>query len=311
MNMNDILYVLTVAEEKNFSRAAKKLLISQPALSQSINRVELVLQTKLFFRKCNTFSVTPAGEIFIEKGREILNVNQEMLRQIGKFKEQSDNTLLIGSSWFYNGYHLTKVVAAFRRQMPDIKLEIVEKISHELERHVVNGDLELCLIPKPLVFLKLKYESLYSENLLFVISKNYPLYHTEGFPPSSDVPGEYPVIDLALVKDEPFSSIQSKRFQIIQDELCEQAGFKPRIANNNMSWITVQSFITEALGVGFLPISLVESSSDNLNLAAYRVQGSNAAYPFMIAYKDRKNLSKAAARFIKVTKETTLSHYTK
>ena len=309
MNMNDILYVLTVAEEKNFSRAAKKLLISQPALSQSIQRVELVLQTKLFFRKCNTFSVTPAGEIFIEKGREILKVNQEMLRQICESTQQSESTLRIGSTWVYSSYHLTKLIAAFRKEMPDVKIEIVVKLSHELERYVLDGELELCLIPQPFSPKELHYEPLHSEILLFGVSKNYPLYHKEGFPPSSDVPGEYPIIDLALAKNEPFFATFNKYIQVIQDELCKQAGFEPIIINSNMSSITVQYFIAEGLGVGFLPISLVKASSETLNIAAYRIKGRDSFYRYMIAYKDKKKLSKPAAHFTQLAQKTTLSDF--
>jgi len=105
MNLRDIQYVLAVHEEGGFSKAAKKLFVSQPCLSQSIQRLEKELTTELFCRENNVVTLTKAGQLFIEDGQEILNLCKSMRMRIADVVESEHVHLKVGISIFYSPYY--------------------------------------------------------------------------------------------------------------------------------------------------------------------------------------------------------------
>lgn len=95
MQLRDIVYVLAVADEGNFSKAALKVHVSQPALSQLIQRLEDELGVKLFIRKSNRVILTNAGKIFYEDGKEILKRSDKLIEKMRDFRSLKEGELTI------------------------------------------------------------------------------------------------------------------------------------------------------------------------------------------------------------------------
>jgi Transcriptional regulator len=298
LHINDILYIKTIAEERSFSKAAKKLLISQPALSQTVQRLEQRFGVEFFIRKNNAVFLTPAGEAFVRDGSKILELSEQLTKTMNELSLDNESVLRIGSSWFFSSFQLCKIIAEFQKQNPNVKLEIVESLSRSAEEMVLNGELDLCLVPLPLSHKMLKYVPLAPERICFAVAKNHPL--NEYAENDSSKEGELPTIDLSLARNEPFIFLKTIRFQDMQFRICREAGFEPYVAFRAMNWLTVMSFIREGLGVGFLPETLIKITYDNFAPMAYRINYSETDYLFAIAYRNNINLSETATRFIKL-----------
>ena len=117
MQLRDIQYVIAAAEAGSFSKAALVVHVSQPALSQMIQRLEDELGVKLFIRKSNKVILTEEGAIFCEEGREILNRSQHLISRMREFKELTQGKLSIAIAPFYQKNFLLPFLAEFRKKI--------------------------------------------------------------------------------------------------------------------------------------------------------------------------------------------------
>lgn len=249
MQLKDIEYVEMLAREKKYSSAAAKLFISQPTLSQAIQKLEAELQLPLFIRNTKSVELTPAGEIFLKEGREILRQSRNLHKRMEDIACLKKGRLKIGISTFYSSYYLAKIVPVFRKLHPGIKLEFTEDISINLEEYALNGKVDVSLIPLPLVHSELEAVVLHREQILFGIPAGSWLVNV--LIPNQF--GGYPYINLEEASEEAFISLRrEQRFASREMEICQRAGFTPRVVYELSNWDTINTLIGCGMGVGFV-----------------------------------------------------------
>lgn len=119
-------YIYAVYQEKSFSKAAKKLYVSQPWLSATIKKAEQELGLALFDRSTNPISPTEAGRYYIEKLEEIAAIEAEMSEHFKQMRDVGRTELHIGSSMFFCTYVLPALMEDFRLQYPQVTLTFTE-----------------------------------------------------------------------------------------------------------------------------------------------------------------------------------------
>lgn len=249
MQLKDIEYVEMLASEKKYSAAAAKLFISQPTLSQAIQKLEAELQLSLFIRNTKSVELTPAGEVFLKEGREVLRQSRNLHKRMEDIASLKKGRLRIGISTFYSSYYLAKIMPIFRKLHPGIKLEFTEDISINLEEYALNEKVDVSLIPLPLVHGELEATILHREQILFGISSESRL--VKVLIPNQL--GGYPYIDLKEACEEPFVSLRrEQRFASRELEICQRAGFVPRVAYELSNWDAINTLIGCGMGVGFV-----------------------------------------------------------
>lgn len=277
MDLKAITYVTVIARERSFSKAAEKLFISQPALSQYIKKVEAELNLPLFERQSHPLELTAAGEVFVQDGEVILQLRDRMLRRIHNIANQYGDTVHFGISPFYSKYYLPKVLPRFFADYPKIKVEISEEYSYVMENLLISGQLDFCALPIHPMNPQLTYEVIHQEEIFLAVPKKHPV--NALITPS---PG-FPYIDLRLVKNEPFIGLKSvQKFSEMGRHLCEDAGFAPHILYETLSWDTVNMLIANGLGVGFVPEILIDSDTAHNRPHYYRIANANATRPYAI-----------------------------
>ena len=296
--MRDIQYASVVAEERSFSKAAKRLYVSQPALSQAINRLEGKLGLKLFDREGGQIALTPARRVFVDNGAGLLYMNGQLEERMHAITSMQNETLRIGISQFYGQYHLPNFLPQFCAQYPGVKIDLIEEQSAALEGLVLENQVDFAMVPLPLDNKRLNYQVLHQEQILFAAPKNLPFLPNMSY---SKAP-ELPYIDLSLARDEPFIFLKNMRFTQMGLSMCEEAGFTPNIRFETRSWNTVLAFIEHGLGVGFLNDVLVYQNSQAHNINFYRILNRNACRPYTVVYKDYSQLSPFARNFINIAK---------
>lgn len=141
-----LLVLVTVVEERNFTRAAQKLHISQPAISQHIHNLERRLGSQLLDRTNKYVRLNKAGEIAYRHAKEALKLDDQMQRLIVDLKERPQGPLKIGASFTFGEYILPHLIAEFRTRYPDIRPMIeIENTQHVLDS-VTEGDIDIGII---------------------------------------------------------------------------------------------------------------------------------------------------------------------
>lgn len=296
MQLKDIEYVAMLASEKNFSAAAAKLFISQPTLSQAIKRLENELNVPLFKRSTNSVNLTSAGELFLADGIEILRQSRQLKKRMEDIVNLKEGQLNLGISTFYSSYYLARIIPVYRTLHPGLKLGIKEDISIKLEEYALDGTVDISMVPLPLTHKELEVRILQQEQILFAIPPNSHLTNKLTSPPSAG----YPFIDLSLAKDEPFVYLQNnQRFASMGIELCQRAGFYPKIAYEITNWDAINTLIGCGTGVGFVPEIVCERTLSNTPVPVYcRILGESAVRPYAVVFRKDKLKSPLIKNFI-------------
>ena len=303
MQLRDIQYAVTVGKELSFSRAADKLFVSQPALSQSIRRLERELGIPLFVRNHHYVELTEAGQLFMKEGDHILVLSERLKQRITDIAHNKSEHLRFGISPFYSKFYLPRIVPLFNRKFPSISMDIVEMPSGILEQMIMNNELEFGMLPMPAAHDELDFQPIYQEQILFAIPKNHPL-NDEVTPAMS---AGMPFIDLRLAQYAPFVFLKKEqKFASMGMRLCREAGFEPNIVFETMNWETVNSLVATGMGVGFVPELLVGATNLGERPTYCRIMAEYTTRPYVVAYKRGRPLSPTALRFIDIAKQSFL-----
>lgn len=297
MQLKDIEYVSAVASEKNFSAAAEKLFISQPALSQAIKRLENELGVMLFNRSTSSVQLSSAGELFLAEGETLLRLSHQLKQHMANLAAQKSGSIRIGISTFYSSYYLARILPAFRSLHPGIRISIVEGKSHELESMAVREEVDFSLIPMPLDQPELvRCHILHQEQILFAIPADSPLRSQLHVSMSMD----FPFIDLSCASQEPFIFLhRDQRFYATALRLCQDAGFSPDIVCELTNWDAINALIGSGAGVGFVPELVTQRNLKDVPVPIYcRIVNQLVTRPYVIAYKKERELSPAASDFL-------------
>jgi len=285
MELRQIRYVLAVAEERSFSRAANRLHLAQPSLSQQIAKLEKMLGVLLFHRLPQQVELTDAGQRFVQVARELVDQADGLEREMRSFANGESGRLLVGSLPITGAFVLPRVIPAFTQRFPRVELQLVEDTSSQLEQLLVRGTIDISLLTMPI-----------TDPLLEII----PAIREEIFlavPPDHPLAGEREV-DLVTLADQPFILLkEGQGFRQISLSLCEQAGFRPRIVFESSNIQTVLSLVAAGMGVSFAPkmITLAPGSTHPVYLRLT----TRPERTLVVAYRKGRHLSLPAESFIR------------
>lgn len=295
MQIREIEYVAAVAETGGFSKAAERLHVSQPALSQSIQRLEERLGVKLLNRALSPVRLTEAGGAFMEHGYEVLLARDMMLKKMSDLRDLKTGTLAVGISQFYGKYYISRLLPEFKRRHPGIRVNIVEELSSELEDQILKGKIDFGIFSLPIESPKIRHETIFEETLLLAAPPDHPLAAADG---------SLPKVDLRKFRNDDFVMLkEGQRLRTIVLELCRKAGFTPRIAFETQFLETANAFIAGGMGVGFIPDAIRRYSIPEHRAAYFRLRGGGASRTIVAAYHEDAYLSRPARACIDLAKQ--------
>ena len=206
LDLKQIEYVVTIADEKNLMRAAARLYISQPALSHFINALEEELGFPLFIRNRNNWIPTEVGRIYIDGARKILEVRRDTYRIIGEYIQSDKVSIKLGITSNRGSRILYKAFPDFHSQYPHVKLEIFERRSTQLREMIQEGTLDIAMCvwgdhEKPREALLFTY----SEPLLLICPKGYKI---ASYYKNSD--DRFKTVDVHTLENIPFIALSTK-----------------------------------------------------------------------------------------------------
>ncbi|MBD2869716.1 LysR family transcriptional regulator [Paenibacillus arenilitoris] len=292
MELRQLNYVIQIAHEKNFSRAAEKLHIAQPSLSQQLSKLEQEIGVLLFRRTTNSVELTQAGQVFVEKSQAILDAVEQLKQEMDDMAQMRRGRLVVGTLPITGSHILPLVLPVFGAHYPQIEVVLVEDTTAKLEQLTASGGTDLSLLSLPLIDSSLAYEPFLEEEICLAVPPKHPLAGRTG------------PIDIAELLDEPFIVLKrGQGFRQIAIELCEQAGFQPRVVFESSNIETVQSLVAGGMGIAFVPQMLTRVKSADFVPAYLRLR-SKPTRTLVIASRKGRYLSKAADAFIRTLNRT-------
>lgn len=243
IELRHLRYFVAVAEELHFGRAAQRLHLSQPPLSQQIRRLEEILGYALFLRTSRSVSLTSAGEAFLESARRTLRKVQrdiEETRSIGRGEVGSLHIGFVGSGMLTG---LPGMFRVYREAYPRVRLYLHESFTARVIEGLENGTLDAGILRDGDRVEGLNVTTIFSEPFVAVVPASHPRAKQKSISP-------------AALRDEPFVYYPPSAGARAFDKplaIFEEYGFRPQIVQEASHWLTILRLIGAGLGVSIAP----------------------------------------------------------
>ncbi|MFD1774216.1 LysR family transcriptional regulator [Paenibacillus rhizophilus] len=290
MELRQLLYVLQIANERNFSRAAEKLHIAQPSLSQQLSKLERELGVMLFQRNTSAVELTHAGTKFVEQAQIIIDAVELLRQEMTDISELRTGRVVVGSMPITGAHLLPHVLPVFKRKYPEIDITLLEDSSMNLEKLTASGQTDLSLLSLPLEIPALAYEILGEERIDLAVPPEHPL----AVRMSTGVR-----TSLEELKQESFIVLkEGQGFRKMTVDLCRQAGFEPSVVFESNNMETVQSLVAAGMGVTLVPRFISRAPRSEFVPVYLPLAEPVPSRTLVVAYRKGRYLSKAAEAFI-------------
>src|SRR5258708_1756796 len=239
--MHQLRYVVAVARTRNFSRAAEQCRVSQPSLSQQIQKLEDELGERLFDRMKREARLTPHGETFLPRAVKILEEADAAKREAADAGSLLRGTLTVGVLPTIAPYLLPGAIAAFTEKFPGVQIVVHEDTTAHLLKLLLACEIDFALASRPIRDERLEALELFSEELLIAVPLGHPLAQKRAVN-AKDLEGER----LIVMKEGHCLGDQVLGF-------CDRHNLHHRISFRSAQLETIQSLVRAGLGISLIP----------------------------------------------------------
>ncbi|MBU8918896.1 LysR family transcriptional regulator [Neobacillus sp. 114] len=255
-----LLTFVTVAEKKNFTRAAEALHISQSAVTLSIKVLEKQYELKLLDRSNKYVRLTKAGEILYQHAKQILSLYDRMNRLIDELTHSASGILTIGSSYTFGEYLLPRIISEFTEEFPLIKPNIAIRNSHRIISQLLRGELDLGIVEGVVENPKLHIQPFAQDEMVLIVSPKHPLVSKQE-------------VELQGLKDETWI-IREKGSATRQaiNQLFLENNFSPNEIRSFGSSQIIKESVEAGLGISILSIHTIRKEMELKSLHTLRIK---------------------------------------
>ncbi|MFJ6416354.1 LysR substrate-binding domain-containing protein [Paeniglutamicibacter sp. NPDC091659] len=235
-------YFVAVAEEKHFGRAAQRLHMAQPPLSQQIKALEEELDTRLLVRTTRKVELTAAGELLLGRARLLLAEIEKLEQDVKLVGQGASGVLRVGVSGTATYRLMPTIVQAARVHMPGLRLSVQgEMLTPEMEIALEEQRVDVAVLRPPIRSNQLSLKFLEKDELVVALPEDHELA-SRG------------LLDLSELAEEPFIAYPlTSAVNAISIEACRNAGFSPQIVQETRETSTLLSFVAAGMGVALVP----------------------------------------------------------
>lgn len=291
MELHQLRYLVAVAETGNFTRAAERSNVTQPSLSQQIINLEQEVGHKLFHRLGRKAVLTEAGATFLDRARRILFEVENAAKELSDHPSL-ERRITVGAVQTIMPYLIVPLLVKCREQLPNLTVDAREDFRLDLIRAVVEGELDLAVIPLPIDEPRVSAEPLLTEPLMLVVGKNHPIARRTD-------------ININEIAEENFITLGTG------STLAEQIrtffgghNFTPRIGYRCAQVRTLKLLVGAGLGISILP-QLARQDHDRDTLVYLRLTGAEPTRDLVIIRHMQRYQSRGAEQFLRLLREHT------
>ena len=290
MDFDQLITFLQVAELGNFSRAAEKVLRSQPAVSAQIRQLEDEYGTRLCDRTKKSVALTPAGELLLEYVKKLIALRQDSLRAIADSGTETRGILSIGANETTFLYVLPDTLARYHRLYPQVRITVYRNFSHKVLQKVEDDEVELGIVTIPVRSTSLSAIPIFRDPLVWIAGKTSEIARRD-----SVTLEELAQEELILHKMGSLRRLMDKQLRPFRPQL--------RITMELTSAEMVKKFVAAGLGVSMISESFVQEELRDGKLKILKTDGEQCFRELGLVYHQARSLSRAAEAFLETVKQ--------
>ena len=292
MELRQLRYLVALAEELNFTRAAEREHVAQPALSQQIRRLEEEVGLALVERTTRHVALTDAGEVLVVRARHVLAELEAAGTELQALRGMDTGHVTIGSMHTMGPIDLSLPLALFHDLHPGVGLTVREQSSEEMAEMLRIDELDLAFlsVTERVEAHGLGLHQLVSEELVVLLPLVHPL-------------SGRPEVRMAELADEQFISFRAgARLRELLFAAGREAGFEPRVTLESNESQRIRRLVARGLGVAILPRS--DAERPGTEVAVARLVAPSLRRDITLAWREGRRLAPAAAAFLDLARET-------
>jgi LysR family transcriptional regulator, transcription activator of glutamate synthase operon len=292
MELRQLRYLVAVADELNFTRAAAREHIAQPALSQQIKRLEEQLGLPLVERTTRSVALTDAGELLVARARRVLNELGAARAELEALSGVYIGHVIVGVLHTMGPVDVSLALALFRERHPGVELTVREHSSEELAQMVRDDELDLAFlsVTERVESQGLGLHQLVSEELVLLVSSSHRLA------------GRRRVRMAELAGEEFISYREGARLRELLESAGRAVGFEPRVTLESNESGRIRRLVARGLGVAILPRSDAERHGADVGVCA--LVEPSLRRDITLAWREGRRLAPASAAFLELARET-------
>ncbi|MDY4784744.1 LysR family transcriptional regulator [Pygmaiobacter massiliensis] len=301
MNFLNLKYFVLAAEELNFTRAAKRLYVSQQSLSNHITKLEEHFGTKLFDRT-PPMTLTPAGQSFYKNALSLLDLEKQTEQELEDIKNFCSGDLTIGVPSARGAVMLPLLLPAFHALFPQVRIHLLDGTSSEIDEALRRGEVDLTIGFNPRDP-QICSEMLREERMVVAVPNETLKEFFPGRRRELLVPGK--PVSLSLFSDCPFIALRRSTWAgRIFFNCCEHEELTPRIVVETGQVETLVSLGLSGLGAIVCPQLFLDATHRDLSgVTIFPLDYEEACQAITVNYLKNKYQTKAAKEFILLSKE--------
>lgn len=244
METRHLKYFIAVAEERHFGRAALRLHMAQPPLSQQIRQLEEQLGTPLLVRTTRKVELTPAGQVLLDRGRALLQEIDALVEDVQQVGAGATGVIRVGFTGTATYRLMPSIVQAARRTLPGLRITVQgEMLTPQMEAALDDGRLDVAVLRPPTRSEDVTLRLLEQDQLVAALPADSPFAER----------GTLDITDLAAEDfiGYPTNSVVNSIFV----EACRKAGFQPRLVQEAKETSTLLSLVAAGMGVALVPMT--------------------------------------------------------
>lgn len=297
MELRQFTYVNMVAECGSFTKAASKLFISQPALSNYINKVEEELGVRLFDRSANPLILTYAGEQYLKRTRVILSQIEDMDREMRDITHHMHGRLRLGFPNERIIYMLPLILAPMKKRYPEIEVEVTNAPGNRLVEELRTGNVDFVFLPTWTKQKDITAVTVATEELVLVAAKGY--LREEHF---LDWDGR--VVNWREVAKLPFITLKKGHaLRSSVDVLFKNAGIKPDFVLESRSNLLSCRLAAQGLGVAVVPEITIWLLKENMEAETYHLSDPPVTWEVSALYREGCYIGEVEQALLDITRE--------
>jgi LysR family hydrogen peroxide-inducible transcriptional activator len=289
MELSQLRYVMAIADAGNFTRAAARLNVAQPSLSQQIIKLERELGHKLFHRMGRKAVLTEAGSVFLERARRILFEVEDATKELADHPSL-ERRITVGAIPTLAPFMLPTLISRCRKRFPNLQVNIREDFKVTLIQEILGGELDLALAALPVADPRILVEALWKEPLILVVAKGHPLASKDRVI-GADLANE----TFILLGSSSSLAAQVRRF-------CGESNFEPRIGSRCAQIATVKALVGIGAGISILP-RVARSSGDGDSLVYIALADAEPFREIAVIRHMQRFQTRGAEQFLSVVRE--------
>lgn len=282
MDLKQLTYFLEIIKEKNITKAAEKLHIAQPHLSQQLKLLEDELNTQLIQRTTRKFQITESGKLLQRRSEQMINLLETTIKELKDINEGITGTLSVGTISAKSDTLLLKKISEFHKAYPNVNFIIKECNTIQILELLKIGLIEIGIVRTPFNSNEVESIHLPSEPMIAVYCGDTYNYHNNS-------------IKISELEDKPL--LISSKFKNMLFEACEKYNFEPRILCEINDARSLLLWASTGMGIAIVPKDWIDISK-NINLKYNEINEPSLVTRSEIIWTKDKYLSSVAKHFL-------------